>query len=104
MADGQRQTGDAVKERVAPKKADPTLYKVLLMNDDYSTMEFVVHVLESVFQKSPAEAYRVMMQVHTQGSGMAGIYPWEVAETKVETVTGMAKDAGYPLRAVIEEA
>jgi ATP-dependent Clp protease adaptor protein ClpS len=104
MADGQRHTGDAVKEHVAPKKAEPTLHKVLLMNDDYSTMEFVVHVLENVFQKSPAEAYRVMMRVHTQGSGIAGIYPWEVAETKVETVTGMAKDSGYPLRAVIEEA
>lgn len=104
MSNDQRQTGDAVKERVAPKKAEPTLFKVLLMNDDYSTMEFVVQILENVFQKSPAEAYRIMMQVHQQGSGVAGVYPWEVAETKVETVTGMAKDAGFPLRAVIEEA
>ena len=104
MTNDQRQTGDAVKERIAPKKAEPKLYKVLLMNDDYSTMEFVVQVLEGVFQKSPAEAYRIMMQVHLQGSGVAGVYPWEVAETKVETVTGMAKGAGYPLRAVIEEA
>ncbi len=104
MTDDQRQTGDVVKERVVPKKDEPTLYKVVLMNDDYSTMDFVVHVLETVFQKSPAEAYRVMMQVHQQGSGVAGIYPWEVAETKVETVTAMSKDAGYPLRAVIEEA
>lgn len=104
MTNDQRQTGDAVKERVAPKKAEPTLFKVLLMNDDYSTMEFVVQILENVFQKSPAEAYRIMMQVHQQGSGVAGVYPWEVAETKVETVTGMAKDAGFPLRAVIEEA
>ena len=104
MTNDQRQTGDAVKERIAPKKAEPKLYKVLLMNDDYSTMEFVVRVLEGVFQKSPAEAYRIMMQVHLQGSGVAGVYPWEVAETKVETVTAMAKDAGFPLRAVIEEA
>lgn len=104
MSNDQRQTGDAVKERVAPKKAEPTLFRVLLMNDDYSTMEFVVQILENVFQKSPAEAYRIMLQVHQQGSGVAGVYPWEVAETKVETVTGMAKDAGFPLRAVIEEA
>lgn len=104
MANDQRQTGDVVKERVVPKKEEPRLFKVLLMNDDYSTMEFVVKVLEDVFQKSPAEAYRVMMQVHTQGSAVAGIYPWEVAETKVETVTTMAKGAGYPLRAVTEEA
>jgi ATP-dependent Clp protease adaptor protein ClpS len=104
VTNDQRQTGDAVKERVAPKNEEPKLYKVLLINDDYSTMEFVVKVLEEVFQKSPAEAYRVMMQVHTQGSAIAGIYPWEVAETKVETVTKMAKHAGYPLRAVTEEA
>jgi ATP-dependent Clp protease adaptor protein ClpS len=60
-------------------------------------------VLETVFQKSPAEAYRVMMQVHLNGRGIAGVYPWEVAETKVETVTTMARDAGYPLRAALEE-
>jgi ATP-dependent Clp protease adaptor protein ClpS len=104
VSNDQSQLGDNVKERVVPKKDTPKLYKVVLMNDDYSTMEFVVLVLESVFQKSPAEAYRVMMQVHRLGSGVAGVYPWEVAETKVETVTKMAKDAGYPLRAVTEEA
>ena len=102
------QTDDIVKERVVPKLVpendEPTLYKVILLNDDYSTMDFVIHVLEDVFQKSPAEAYRIMMQVHQLGSGVAGIYPWEVAETKVDTVAGMAKQAGYPLRAVTEEA
>lgn len=100
----QEQTGDIVKERVVPRKDEPSLFKVILLNDDYSTMEFVIHVLEDVFQKSPAEAYRIMMQVHQQGSGVAGVYPWEVAETKVETVAGMARKAGYPLRAVTEEA
>lgn len=108
MSNDQRQTGDLVKERVAPKNLpkdeEPKLYKVVLINDDYSTMEFVVKVLEDVFQKSPAEAYRVMMQVHTQGSAVAGIYPWEVAETKVETVTKLAKTEGFPLRAVTEPA
>ena len=104
MAREQHQTGDAVKERVEPKKQDPTQYKVILLNDDYTTMEFVVNVLESVFQKSPAEAYRIMMAVHLNGQGIAGIYSWEVAETKVETVTSMARDAGFPLKAVTEEA
>src|SRR5689334_23798661 len=104
MTDAQRETGDLVKERVAPKKQDPSLFKVILLNDDYTTMEFVVHVLESVFQKSPAEAYRVMMAVHVNGRGLAGVYPWEVAETKVDVVATMARDAGYPLRAVTEEA
>ena len=102
MSRPDQDTSGAVKERVQLEKKEPEQYKVLLLNDDYSTMEFVIHVLESVFQKSPAEAYRVMLQVHTQGQGLAGIYPWEVAETKVETVKTMAKDAGFPLRAVIE--
>jgi len=104
VAGEQHQTGDAVKERVQPKKQDPTLHKVVLLNDDYTTMEFVVHVLESVFQKSPAEAYRVMMAVHLNGKGIAGLYPWEVAETKVDLVMSLAREAGYPLRAVTEEA
>lgn len=97
-------TGDAVKERVRTEKKEPQLFKVLLLNDDYTTMEFVVHVLEEVFQKSPAEAYQIMLHVHVQGKGLAGVYPWEVAETKAETVITMARDAGYPLKAVTEEA
>jgi ATP-dependent Clp protease adaptor protein ClpS len=98
------QTGEIVKERVQPKQIDPPQFNVVLLNDDYTTMEFVVHVLETVFQKTPAESYRIMMAVHLNGKGIAGIYPWEVAETKVEVVTTMARDAGYPLRAVTEEA
>jgi ATP-dependent Clp protease adaptor protein ClpS len=104
MAQQERQTGDAVKERAESKKQEPTQFKVVLLNDDYTTMEFVIHVLENVFQKSPAEAYRIMMAVHVSGKGIAGIYPWEVAETKVEIVASMAKEAGFPLRAVTEEA
>ena len=77
------QTDGAVKERVDTntKKQDPTLYKVVLLNDDYTPMDFVVHILESVFQKSPAEAYRIMMEVHLNGRGIAGVYTWEVADT-----------------------
>ena len=104
MDERQGQTGEAVKERVKPKKQEPTQYKVVLLNDDYTTMEFVMQVLESVFQKSPAEAYRIMMHVHLNGSGIAGVYPWEVAETKVDTVTSLARGAGYPLKAITEEA
>jgi len=102
MADPR--TGDAVRERLETEKKQPRLYKVLLLNDDYTTMEFVVLVLEEVFQKSPAEAFRIMMQVHVNGRGLAGIYPWEVAETKAETVISMAREAGFPLKAVTEEA
>ena len=104
MAGRQDQTGDAVKERVDIKKQDPTLYKVVLLNDDYTPMDLVVHLLEEVFQKPPAEAYRIMMHVHQNGRGIAGIYSWEVAETKVDTVRALAGEAGFPLRAAIEEA
>ena len=104
MPDRQDQTGSAVKERADVQKQDPTLFHVVLLNDDYTTMEFVVHVLESVFQKSPAESYRVMMAVHVNGKGIAGIYPWEVAETKAAAVISLAREAGFPLKAVTEEA
>ena len=103
MSGDSSKTDNAVKERVQTRKQEPTRYKVILLNDDYTTMEFVVRVLETVFQKSPAEAFRIMMQVHVHGNGLAGVYPWEVAETKVETVTSMARHAEFPLRATIEE-
>ena len=96
--------GEAVKERVKTEKKEPTLYKVVILNDDYTTMEFVIQVLESVFQKTPAEAYRIMMHVHVNGRGIAGVYPWDIAETKANAVIELARDAGYPLKAVTEEA
>ncbi len=91
-----------VAEKTRPKTEEPKLYKVLLHNDDYTTMEFVISILESVFAKSPAEAYRIMMHVHTAGTGIAGIYPFEVAETKVVMVEERAEEAGHPLRCSIE--
>src|ERR1700741_3355003 len=107
MGDGddrRDQAGGAVKERVKPKTKEPTLYSVVLLNDDYTPMGFVVEVLESIFQKSPAEAYRIMMQVHVEGRGVAGVYPWEVAETKVDRLLTAAREAGHPLQATIENA
>ena len=101
---GREDTDGAVKERVDIKRQEPTLYMVVLLNDDYTPMPFVVDVLESLFQKSPAEAYRIMMQVHLNGRGVAGVYAWEIAETKADTVAALASEAGYPLKATIEEA
>jgi ATP-dependent Clp protease adaptor protein ClpS len=98
------QPGEVVKERTDTRQQEPTRYRVILLNDDYTTMEFVMQVLETLFQKSPAEAYQIMMHVHVNGSGIAGIYPWEVAETKAAAVTTMAREAGFPLKAVTEEA
>jgi ATP-dependent Clp protease adaptor protein ClpS len=102
MADTERQTGGEVLERTRHETKKPELFKVLLLNDDYTTMEFVVEVLENVFNKAPAEAYRIMMAVHTQGQGLCGVYPYEVAETKVATVVELARSNGFPLRAAME--
>ena len=101
---GRDDADGAVKERVDVKRQEPTLYMVVLLNDDYTPMAFVVDVLEALFQKSPAEAYRIMMQVHLNGRGVAGVYAWEIAETKADTVAALAGEAGYPLKATIEEA
>ena len=103
MADRQERTDGAVKERVETRHQDPTLYAVVLLNDDYTPMQFVVDVLESLFEKMPAEAHQIMMQVHLNGRGIAGVYPWEVAETKADKVAALASDAGHPLRATVEE-
>jgi ATP-dependent Clp protease adaptor protein ClpS len=104
MSGERDRTDGAVQERVERRTKEPARYKVVLLNDNYTTMDFVMHVLETVFHKAPAEAYRIMMHVHVNGSGIAGVYPFEVAETKVDTVTSMARHAEFPLRATIEEA
>ena len=92
-----------VLEKARDRTKRPELYKVLLHNDDYTSMDFVVDVLETVFAKSPAEAYRIMMHVHQHGIGVAGVYTHEVAETHVAEVHSLAAEAGYPLRASMEE-
>lgn len=82
---------------------EPSLYKVLLHNDDYTTMEFVVHVLMEVFHKSVEEATRIMLNVHERGIGVCGLYTYEVAETKVETVKRMARENKHPLKCTMEK-
>src|SRR5512134_1870511 len=103
---GDPKTGGQVVEKPKPgsETRRPDLYRVVLLNDDYTTMEFVVEVLESVFDKSPAEAHRIMMHVHTRGQGVCGVYTHEIAETKAARVHDLARAAGYPLRASVEEA
>jgi ATP-dependent Clp protease adaptor protein ClpS len=95
-------TGGEVLERQEQDIRRPERFKVLLINDDYTTMDFVVEVLESIFNKPPAEAYRIMMLVHTQGKGLCGLYPHEIAETKVASVIEHARAAGFPLLATME--
>ena len=103
MAGEERKTDGEVLEKTKPKTQKPSLFRVILHNDDYTTMEFVVRILESVFLKSPAEAHRIMMQVHTEGHGVCGAYPYEVAETKVAQVHDEARRNGFPLRASLEQ-
>ena len=95
--------GHGVLDETRRKTREPARCQVVLLNDDYTTMEFVVHVLESVFDKSPAEAYGIMMRVHTQGRGRCGAYAHEIAETKVAATRALAAREGFPLQAVIEE-
>ena len=102
MGDNERQSDGQVLERTRQEIKKPELFKVLLLNDDYTTMEFVVQILENVFHKQPAEAYRIMMAVHIQGKGLCGVYPYEVAETKVATVIDLARESGFPLLAAME--
>lgn len=91
----RHQEDTAVRER--PARQTPRLYRVLLHNDDYTTMEFVVHVLVRFFGKSETEAARIMLEVHHAGSGVAGTYTRDVAETRVEQVTSEARREGFPL-------
>jgi len=82
----------------------PKQYKVFLLNDDYTSMDFVVDVLMKIFRKSFQDAHRVMMEVHEKGRGLCGIYPYEIAETKVYQVSVAARENGFPLKAILEEA
>ena len=100
----ERKTGEGVLEKTRPKTQQPNLYKVILHNDDYTTMQFVIEILEAIFNHAPADAFRIMMQVHREGQGICGSYSYEVAETKVALVHDSAQENGFPLRASMEEA
>ncbi len=93
-------TGVATKEKIEVQK--PKLYKVILLNDDYTPMEYVVKLLRMVFMKSEDEAVNIMLMVHKKGAGICGIFTKEIAETKVRTVLKMAKNDQHPLKCVME--
>ena len=88
-------------EEIELKK--PKMYKVMLLNDDYTSMEFVVSTLMGIFHKSEEDAYAITMRIHNNGSGLCGVYTHEIAETKVAQVLNSAKKSKFPLRAVMEE-
>jgi len=99
--DEEGRTGLVTKTR--PKTKKPSLYKVLLLNDDYTPMEFVVHVLEKYFSKGRDEATRIMLHVHHKGVGVCGVYTYEVAETKVTQVMDFSRQHGHPLQCTMEK-
>jgi ATP-dependent Clp protease adaptor protein ClpS len=94
--------GVAIAEKTRKKLEKPKLYKVLLHNDDYTTMEFVVAILREVFHHNEVDATRIMLHVHQNGMGVAGVYTFEVAETRVRKTLAMAKEAQYPLMCTME--
>ncbi|MCK5425103.1 MAG: ATP-dependent Clp protease adapter ClpS [Emcibacter sp.] len=98
---GQDKTGVLTKTR--PKTKKPSMYKVLMLNDDYTPMDFVVHILLSYFQKTEEEAVQIMLNVHQTGVGLCGVYSFEVAETKVMQVTDNARRNEHPLQCTLEK-
>jgi ATP-dependent Clp protease adaptor protein ClpS len=102
MPKGDTNTQERIEEKVEEKTDTPRLYKVFLLNDDYTTMDFVVHVLEMVFNKPTLEATQIMLHVHHSGRGLCGVYTRDIAETKVETVHHLARQRRFPLRCLME--
>ena len=94
--------GYAVEE-ARPKLKKPPLYRVVLLNDDYTPMEFVVQILQSIFGMDRSTATRIMLEVHTKGKGVCGVYTFEIAETKVAQVVGLAEQHQHPLLCTMEE-
>ncbi len=98
---GEIVTERRTREQTRTKR--PPLYKCILLNDDYTPMEFVVEILKTIFHKQHAEATRIMLHVHQNGMGVAGIYPYEIAETKIKNVEDLARENQFPLKCVMEK-
>jgi len=100
---GEEGPGTGVVVKAKPKTKKPSMYKVLMLNDDYTPMEFVVHILERFFNKNRQEATRIMLHVHKRGVGVCGVYTYEVAETKVTQVMDFARQHQHPLQCTLEK-
>src|SRR6185295_19198488 len=100
---GEEGPGTGVVVKTKPKTKKPSMYKVLMLNDDYTPMEFVVHILERFFNKNRQEATRIMLHVHRRGVGICGVYTYEVAETKVTQVMDFARQHQHPLQCTLEK-
>ena len=98
------ETNIVTKQKDEVKIKKPKNYKVVMYNDDYTTMEFVINILMNVFNKKLVEAEKIMLDVHKRGKGVAGIYSYDIAITKVSTAISMAKEEGFPFKLTVEEA
>ncbi len=103
MGDSRTDIEEGVITKSRDKTHEPSMYKVLLHNDDYTTMEFVVEILKFVFHKSEERATTIMLNVHKKGVGVCGVYTYDIASTKVNSVHVLARERGYPLRCSMEE-
>jgi ATP-dependent Clp protease adaptor protein ClpS len=102
--DERHEDFDLAIEEARPKLKEPSLYRVVLLNDDYTPMEFVVDILESIFSMDRTSATQVMLEVHTKGKGICGVFNFEIAETKVAQVSGLATQHQHPLLCTMEES
>jgi len=100
--DGKTKTRS--KEKAVDKIKEPEYFRVILLNDDYTTMDFVVMVLVDIFHKNPEDANRIMLDVHNKGKGIVGQYPWDIAVTKAEQVHALARENEFPLKCIVEPA
>jgi len=101
--DSGGEDGAIAVEVAKPKLAEPPKYAVFLVNDNYTTMEFVILVLQKYFKKNHDEAYKIMLKIHHEGKGLAGIYSYDIAETKANQVVQHAQQAGFPLQCTVEQ-
>ncbi len=99
----ERNTGFNTAEKVLDRLKEPEDYQVILLNDDYTSMDFVVEILMTVFHKSAEDAACIMLHVHKKGKGLAGIYPWDIALTKANQVHSLARQHEYPLKCNVEK-
>ncbi|MDI6400525.1 ATP-dependent Clp protease adapter ClpS [Balneolaceae bacterium ANBcel3] len=104
MAEQEMQHDPDVLEDIKDKVSEPPLFKVILLNDDYTTFDFVVSILTGIFNKTVPEAIKITNDVHRKGSGVCGVFTRDIAETKIELVNQCSSEAGFPLQCTIEEA
>jgi ATP-dependent Clp protease adaptor protein ClpS len=103
MSDNNLQNQNTIKEKKKERVKEPDKYKAILLNDDFTTMEFVIEILVSIFQKNAVEATRIMLAVHEQGQGVVGVYSYDIAHSRAKKVETMAREREYPLKCKVEK-